>query len=182
MTVVLEAGTIPTSTPPEQELERTIALVEEAQSMGPEKTFPSAESVSVPCPGDIWMQSPVRLGFEPAEACSWFLPGSPAVPRSIVARLFDGPLESDDVTRRPLSLLSRRTLPRTLTFSPPNSWSPCLTFPQATRPLTVESGAAPAVSKISSPSKALPEVTTVPWPLAGDTGTPLTLRTAAPVT
>ena len=37
-----------------------------------------------------------------------------------------------------------------------------VTFPQATRPLTVDIGAAPAVSKISRPSNALPAATTVP--------------------
>ena len=84
------------------------------------------------------------------------------MPRSIVVRSFDAGLASDDVTSRPLSLLLSNTLPRIFTFSPPNSCTPCLMFPQATRPLTVDIGAAPAVSKISRPSKAFPEATTVP--------------------
>ena len=48
MTVVPVAAMIPRSTPPVQELERTIALVDDAQLVGPEKTFPSADSVNVP--------------------------------------------------------------------------------------------------------------------------------------
>src|SRR3954464_6500904 len=145
VTDVPAAAMIPRSTPPVQELERTMALVDDAQLVGPAKTFPSADSISAPCPGDIATQSPVRSGLDPFAACSWLSPGSPAVPRSIIVRSFEAGLASDDVTSRPLSLLLSNTLPRILTFSPPNSWTPCLTLPQATRPLTVDTGAAPAV-------------------------------------
>src|SRR6185312_1011570 len=160
VTVVPVTATIPTLAPFAHELERTIALCAELQSIDPvdpAKVFPSAESESAPSLVEVLTQRPARLGLDPATAWSWFSPGSPATPRSIDARSLD----VDDVTRRPFSLLFSSTLERSLTVSPPTSWTPCLVLPHATRPRAVDSGA-PAVSKISSPSKALPETTTVP--------------------
>src|SRR4051812_49569672 len=106
---------IPRSTPPVHEVERTMALVDDAQLVGPAKTFPSADSINAPCPGDMATQSPVRSGLDPFEACSWLRPGSPAVPRSIIDRSFEAGLASDDVTSRPLRLLVCNTLPRIFT-------------------------------------------------------------------
>ena len=41
---------------------------EEAQSVGPAKTFPSAERPSAPAPPGIETQRPARFGFAPVAA------------------------------------------------------------------------------------------------------------------
>ena len=67
-TVVPLAGTMPRSALFEQEVARMMPFVEVVQSVGPAKTFPCAESASVPWPLAIDTQSPVRSAFAPSEA------------------------------------------------------------------------------------------------------------------
>ena len=72
--------------------------VELVQSVGPEKMFPCAHSVSAPCPPDMPTHSPARSGFAPNGRLQDVAPGililAEVELRQIVAR---GAL-SNDVT------------------------------------------------------------------------------------
>ncbi len=165
-------------TPPEQELERTMALVDERAIGRTGEDVPLGRQRERPLPGDIWTQSPVRSGFDPAAACSLFRPGSPATPRSMVDRLLDGAAGVGRGHEEAVQLVVEQDAAAHLDLLAAEQLQALLGVPpgdEAARPS--RAAPSPAVSKISSPSKALPETTTVPWPLAGITGTPLTLRT-----